>query len=947
MDEFGKLRDQVKNALSEFGYKKPTPIQSQAMPKILEGKNSLLMASTGTGKTEAALFPVFSQYLEENKEKGIKILYIAPLRALNRDMLKRLQRWEGTLDIDIQVRHGDTSKSQRRNQALEPPQMLITTPETLQAILPGSRMKEHLKSVEWVIVDEVHELAQSKRGTQLSIGLERVARLSGDFQRIGLSATVGSPKKVARFLAGTDREMEIIDTTSTEKMSVNVESPMPNSRDVELSDRLNAKPTMIARLRRIKELIDEHDSTLTFVNTRKSSETLGSRLRYWDSDYPVAVHHGSLSKDSRISAEDNFREGKLKGLICTSSMELGIDIGNIDFVIQYKSPRQVNRLIQRFGRSGHRIESISNGTIITSDPEDVAEAGVIAKKALSRELESTTIHENSLDVLAHQLVGINLDGVSNIEKAFQLVKRAHPYRNLPKEEFSEVFRQILNQGLVWKDGEEFSHGRKSYQYYYTNLSTIPDTKQYQIQDLVSHKSIGTLDEEFVVGQAEPGVTFICKGEAWRVVEVEDDKVEVEPVDDPYGAIPAWEGELIPVPFEVAHEVGKMRSTVENALERNKNLEEIRERIENNYPIDQNSSEWFIKQLRNHLEEAPVPTPKKLVIESYEKFGVLHAPFGTIVNKTLGQILAALISTRIGSSVGLKSDPYRIAFRFPEKEQTEALRKTIDDLKPEFVEPLLKKVLENSSVFRWRLLHVAKRFGAIEKDADFSEIRGRGLLKFFEGTPLWKEAEREVRLEKMDVSRLAELLESLQEGEIELKCVERSRNEGPTPLGLSILNELASSGEIVVPERAEKEILRVLKRRLSNRQVRLFCLNCRDWSTLTRVRRLSNEPTCDNCGAKFLALVPRKKGDRLKALKRREEGKTADEDEKNFIRRAKESGNLILTYGKKAVIAMAGRGIGPQTATRILAKQHKNEEDFYRDILRAERIYARTHRFWDS
>lgn len=947
MDEFSKLNEQIKNTLGEFGFKKPTPIQVQAIPKILEGKNSLLIASTGTGKTEAALFPVFSRYLEKNQDPGIKILYIAPLRALNRDMLKRLQRWEDPLDIDIQVRHGDTSKSQRRNQALEPPQMLITTPETLQAILPGSRMKKHLEYVEWVIIDEVHEIAQSKRGTQLSLGLERVARLSGDFQRIGLSATVGSPEKVARFLGGTNREVKIIDTTSSEKMSVNVESPMPTSKDVELSDKLNAKPTMIARLRRIKKLIDEHDSTLTFVNTRKASESLGSRLRYWDPDYPVGVHHGSLSKESRISAEDNFRNGKLKSLICTSSMELGIDIGNIDFVIQYKSPRQVNRLIQRLGRSGHRIGSISDGVIIASDPEDVAEAGVIAKKALSHKLESTKIHENSLDVLAHQLVGINLDGEKNLKEAFHLVKNAHPYRNLSKREFTEVFRQLLDQRLLWRNGDQFSHGRRSYKYYYTNLSTIPDTQQYQIHDLVSHKSIGTLDEEFVVGQAEPGVTFICKGEAWQVLEVEEDRVEVEPVNDPYGAIPAWEGELISVPFEVALGVGKMRSLVENNLEKNKKTEEIAKKLKDHYPVDHDASEWFVRYLQNHLEEAPIPTPKNLVIESYEKFGVLHAPFGTTVNKTLGQILAALISTRIGSSVGLKTDPYRIAFRFPEKKKTDALKKTIHNLKPEYVEPLLKKVLKNSSVFRWRLLHVAKRFGAIEKDADFSEIRGSRLLKFFEETPLWKEAEKEVMLEKMNVSRLKKILESLHEGEIGLEFVKRSRNEGPTPMGLSILNELASSGEIVVPKRAEEEILRVLKRRLHNKQVKLYCLNCHDWSTLTRVRRLSSKPTCNNCGAKLLALVPRKRQDLLKILKEETKRENLNEDEKTFIRRAKETANLVLTYGKKAIIAMAGRGVGPQTATRILAKQHKNKKDFYREILRAERVYARTHKFWDS
>ncbi|MBS3815153.1 MAG: DEAD/DEAH box helicase, partial [Hadesarchaea archaeon] len=342
MDEFKKLHTRVKQTLSELDFKKPTPAQELAIPPILEGDNTLLIAPTGTGKTEAALLPVFTQLLENKEENddnsdnnGINVLYIAPLRALNRDMRSRLGDWQEKLDLDIQVRHGDTSQYQRRKQALDPPDMLITTPETLQAILPGKRLKEHLKSVKWVIIDEVHELAESKRGTQLSIGLERLSRLTDDFQRIGLSATLGNPAEISRFLVGAKRDVRIMDASTSEEISLQIESPMPSEEDAELEDKLNAQPTLISRLRRMRDLINEHESTLVFTNTREAAESLGSRLRFWDSEAPIKVHHGSLSRETRISAEEKFRNTDLKSLICTSSMELGIDIGAIDFVVQY------------------------------------------------------------------------------------------------------------------------------------------------------------------------------------------------------------------------------------------------------------------------------------------------------------------------------------------------------------------------------------------------------------------------------------------------------------------------------------------------------------------------------------------------------------------------------------------------------------------------------------
>jgi ATP-dependent Lhr-like helicase len=369
---FELLAKPIRNALNELGFTEPTLPQTLAFPEILAGKNVLLIAPTGSGKTEAVLLPVFSKLMQqEKKEKtGIALIYITPLRALNRDMLKRLTFWSNRLDISVEVRHGDTEVKVRRKQARHPPQMLVTTPETLQAILPGSQMRKHLSQVQCVVVDEVHELASSKRGVQLTLALERLFEVSGrEFQRIGLSATVGNPKEVAKFIAGTARDTSIVQATLAKDFRYHVESPTPTATDFELAGKLETSPEAFARIRRLAELIDSHKSTLIFVNSRTIAEMLGhkfSQLGRTD----VAVHHGSLSREERVNIEDEFKAGVLKAIICTSTLELGIDIGNVDLVVQYMSPRQVNSLIQRVGRSGHRLDMISQGIIVTVFPDD-------------------------------------------------------------------------------------------------------------------------------------------------------------------------------------------------------------------------------------------------------------------------------------------------------------------------------------------------------------------------------------------------------------------------------------------------------------------------------------------------------------------------------------------------------------------------------------------------
>ncbi len=949
MGVFEILAEPVRRALPEFGLENPTKPQELAVPIALDGKHMLLIAPTGTGKTEAALLPIFSMYLSRDRVLGIKIIYVAPLRALNRDMLARLERWGNLLGIRIAVRHGDTSASERQRQTRDPPDMLITTPETLQAILPGKIIHNHLRSVRWVVVDEIHELAGDKRGVQLSIGLERLSQLAGEFQRIGLSATVGSKEEVAKFLSGSGRDIELVDASMEKGMQIKVESPMPTREDVESAEKLLVDPTMVARLRRLLDLIDKQGSVLIFVNTREVAEILGSRLKLMDPELRIGVHHGSLAREVRIEAEKGFRNGRLKGLICTSSMELGIDIGAVDLTVQYMSPRQVTRLVQRVGRSGHRAGELSRGIIISSNPDDIAEAAVISKKAMKGELEEGIPHRLALDVMAHQLSGISLErGVTNVEDVISLLKRTHLYRDVDMRTVERVLEQLKSQGLIWLEKDQFTLRRSGLKYYFTNLSMIPDTKRYIIRDLASRRSVGSLDEEFVIYQGEQGSEFIIKGEVWRIVEVDHERgqVLVEPAGDPLGVIPAWEGELIPVPFEVAQEVGSLRARVEKVFSRGGASDEAVSDIVGGYPIVNGAASWFVDQIQEHLNSgSPLPTNERLVIETSGNFSVLHVCWGSLVNQTIAWALASLLSARIGSSVAVKVDPYRIAFRFPGDARPELIERTLMELNPKHLRSILQLTLRDSSIFRWRLVHVAKRFGAIKKDAELAQINLRRILRAFDGTPIYDEAMRETMIEKLDVRRTEMLLSLLCSGKLKLVISFREK-EGPTPLAWTVLNELAS-GELVIPKRAEMEILRALKQRLDHQRVRLHCMNCNQWSVLTRVGRLHDPVFCKKCGAKLIAILPHESVDFLAAIKKQVAGKKLTAEEQRLVRRAFRIADLVLTYGKRAIVALAGRGVGPQTAVRILASHPRDEDAFYRAILQAEKIYSRTRQFWVS
>jgi ATP-dependent helicase Lhr and Lhr-like helicase len=934
---FARLGSEVRSALSERGFSTPTEPQKRAIPPLAEGKHGLVIAPTGTGKTETAMLPVFDSLAQADPRFGISALYITPLRALNRDMRQRLEWWGNTLDIEIDVRHGDTTDYQRQKQANDPPDVLVTTPETLQAMLTGSKLRKALEDVHHVVVDEVHELASAKRGAQLTIGLERLQELSGEFQRIGLSATVGDPEEVGKFLTG-DRGCEIIEVDVGSKVDFRVHEPEIIEEDERLAGELMTNPDIASHVRAIRDIVEDHDSTLIFVNTRQTAEALGSRFKELGAN--IGVHHGSLSKEARIDVEDRFKDGDLDALLCTSSMELGIDVGRIDHVVQYQSPREVARLLQRVGRAGHRMDEVSNGTIVTSNADDALEAMAIARQAADGDVEPAHIHHASLDTVANQIVGLVMDfGEIDARRAYEIVTRAYPFRDLDEETFKGVVRELQGNRLVWLNEEDdrIEKSGKTWQYFYANLSMIPDEETYTVHDIASGSQIGTLDERFVVNFAEPGEVFIQRGEMWRIAEIDDDesRVNVSPIEDPGGEVPSWVGEEIPVPFEVAQEVGEMRAVAGPQFERGAPREGVAREFATRYPTDQHTAESALSQLDGQAEtNSPIPTADRIVVEFAAGKIVVNACFGHKVNETFGRVLSSLVGQRTGSSVGMDVDPYRIELDVPAKVDGHEVVAVLRETDPDHVGPLIELSLKHSDTLKFTLAQVAAKFGALNRWEGSGPVSMGRLLGALEDTPMYDEAVREVFHDDLAVDATADLLREIQAGDIEVVPT-----GGRTPVGSG---GRSSGRELLAPENADASVINTVRERIQNDRVILFCLHCQEWKRKTTVEKVNDRPKCVQCGSTRVAALNPWADEVVKAVRAEDK----DEEQEKMTRRAYNAANLVQSHGKQAVIALAARGVGPQNAARIIAKLREDEDDFYRDILARERQYARTQAFWD-
>jgi ATP-dependent Lhr-like helicase len=916
MNPFELLDPRLQKALAKLKITEPSEAQKHVIPRLLKKEQVLLVAPTGIGKTEAAMLPILDDLLK-SEPAGFCVLYITPLRALNRDMLRRLEWFGNQLDITVGVRHGDTTQAERTKQSKSPPQILITTPETFQIMYTGKNLLRHLKNVRWVVVDEIHEMAQDERGAQLSIGLERLAELvEKPFTRVGLSATVGSPDEVARFLRGGSQEVIIVNVAREKKMVLAVSCPKAKKSDTELSDKIHTDLESTARLRRCRELVDGNTSTLLFVNTRNTAEVLAARFHLMDETFPIGVHHGSLSKQIRVQMEEEFKTGVLKGLICTSSLELGIDIGSADFTVQYNSPRQVTRLIQRVGRAGHTIDATSRGEVICDNADDVLEAAVIARRSLGGELEETRIRKNPMAVLANQIVAAAMDGQDwNPDAFYKIVKRAYPFRDLEKAAFDSVLNQLYDLRIIWLGEDRIGRSKNSRVHFFDNVSMIPDERTYKVVDLTTRRIIGTLDEGFVVAYARPDAPFIVRGLPWKIVEIEGDSVLVEPAKE-MGAVPSWSGEDIPVPYGISQEVGRLRVQTDFG----------------DYCMDADAAESVFDYLASQEKDGAImPSDRLITVEVENRLVVINACFGSRVNETLGKIIAALLMSRQGESLVVHSDAYRIILQLSRPASASAITDILMKTSPETVESLLRLYLKHSSYLRWKFIYVAKKFGAIRKDVDYRMINMDKVMQSLENTPLMEEAVEKCLWELLDPEKTALVLADIQSGKFSIQVSKLS------PIGKA---GVEARGDIMMPKRPTHAILMAMKSRLEKETVAVVCTHCRRKS-IRQVGSMEDRLNCKACGSVMVAVVHRNDVGNIQLL----EKKNPSEEEKKAIKKLMKTANLIMTHGKKAVIALAARGVGPDNAGKILARQFDDEDDFLAAILAVEINFARTKRFW--
>jgi len=507
------------------------------------------------------------------------------------------------------------------------------------------------------------------------------------------------------------------------------------------------------------------------------------------------------------------------------------------------------------------------------------------------------------------------------------VRRAYPFYLLKEDLFDLVVDQLKSQRTIWidvRDEKTFIIKRqKSRHYFLENVSMIPDEKSFPVIDIATRSKIGELDESFILNYGFEGSKFILRGRPWRIVKREENAILVSPEKE-LGAIPSWIGEDIPVPFEVARDVGRLRRLIEeDNLAKDEVLHDLISLIR--------------KQKKNGFK---VPTDKLITIETDGKNSmIINACFGSKVNETIGRLLSALLAQQIGESVGISTDPYRIILELPIYVSPEKIREIFYQIKPESLEYLIRAILKNSTYIRWQLVHTARKFGAITLDFDNRSVGVKKLQFLLENTPIFQETIEKVIWDKMDIENTIKVLKEIQEKKIDVYIQKIS------PIALAGYETFKG---LMVPPRADSVVLRALERRLEDNDIILFCVNCK-YSWYTKVERLDLQPRCPRCGAIKLVALKEYEKEQLKLIR---EGGSKNIKE---LRKLYRNSSLVLAHGKYAILALMARGIGPEVASRILSKYNKYELQksestrlkFLKDILKAELNYARTRGFWDN
>ncbi len=846
-EEAEKILDPIVLEWFKSKYKKFSPPQIDAIYHIHHKENVLVSSPTGTGKTFAAFLDIISQliqlYKNGNNDKGIKVIYVSPLKALINDIKKNLlvpleemksgPERDWLSQINVGIRTSDTTSSEKAKQLIKPPAILCTTPESLAIAVTAPKFKENLRTVKWVIVDEIHALAESKRGSYLSLTLELLQELA-EFQRIGLSATTAPIEEIAKFLAGSNRDVTIIDARFEKKTMIEVLSPVKDIVGVSETKLTESTYSLLYGL------LKKSKTALIFTNTRSGTERVVANLKkkFPDifTDETIGAHHSSVSRDLRLDFEDKLKNGQLKAIVSSTSLELGIDIGYIDLVIQLGSPKSIIRLLQRVGRSGHSINSISKGVIIASDNDDIVETSVMAYYALKRELDKIKIIKNALDVLSQTIVSMSLIKRWNVSEAYSVIKRSYSYESLEWNDFIDVInylagayhsleeRGVYSKISLYKNGEkveslsyedreaEFGRKKSARMIFYLNQGTIPDETKIVVFE--GKRPIGTLEEEFVE-RLGPGDRFVLAGKIYEFMSSKRMRVYVKKADDSKPTVPAWFSEELPLSYDLANKIQAFRASL-LGLQKYEVLDKIR-----NYPADENAKNAiaeYMTLMTGFLKSRKLEKldQKDYLVEQYktDKFNlVFHTLLGRKANDALSRAFGYMLSEMVGSSVGVMVSDNGFVLSVDNDVKVN-VKKLLKSVSSENIEQILHKAVSNTELFRRKFRQVAARSFMILRNykghsisvgkQQFNSDLLVKVVQKVEGFPLLKETYREILQDYMDISAAKEFLKKLESGEHRFLVLEKSNV--PSPFSFKML--AWGSSDVILMEDRRKLILKL-------------------------------------------------------------------------------------------------------------------------------------------
>jgi len=760
----------------EGAFEAPTEVQAKGWRAVAAGRHTLMTAPTGSGKTLAAFFYALDKLSVLPPARGevgggVRVLYVSPLKALAVDVERNLRaplqgiRQQAVRmgleapDISVAIRSGDTPSQERRQIERTPPDILITTPESLFLLLT-SAARRILTGVETVIVDEIHSVASTKRGAHLALSLERLAAITTkDPQRIGLSATQRPLEEVGRFLGGPTREVEIVDAGRRKTMEITVEVPVDDMADLErgvvqaqpsgsaaaigADEIVQRKSIWPAIHPRLLELIQRHRSTIVFVNSRRLAERLATRLNELAEADLVKAHHGSIAREQRMEIEEALKSGRLKGIVATSSLELGIDMGAVDLVIQVEAPPSVAAGMQRIGRSGHSINEISRGTIFPKYRGDLLETAAVVEGMLAGDIEATRVLKNPIDVLAQHIVAMSALDEWKTEDLKALVRRTYSFESLGDRAFEAVLDMLagrypsddfveLRPRIVWDRVNGTIRGRAGAQRLaVTNAGTIPDRGLYTVNLLEDGRKVGELDEEMVF-ESRPGETFVLGASTWRIADITPNQVLVVPAPGEPGKIAFWKADALARPVEVGRRLGRVTRELAAA-----DPEVATARLMEHAGFDERAAGNLLAYLRDQLAATgALPDDRTIVVERFrDEVGdwrvCILTPYGGRVHAPWALALQWRLSEKLGMEVQSLYTDDGLALRFPDADEPVALEELMLD--PEEVRELVTAQLPGSAMFA----------------SHFRESAARALLlprrRPGQRTPLWQQRQRSASL----------------------------------------------------------------------------------------------------------------------------------------------------------------------------------------------------------